>query len=131
VLTARPAEGENGCTLHDGGTASQYVERYLISPLLTLLRQRLQRGDDGYKELHHDGCRDVGINAHGRNAELSQGAAGEQVQIAEDGVSLKASLRALGVDTGDRHVRDEAEHDENEECEHEPLANVRLLERLD
>ncbi len=65
------------------------VEGYLVAPLLALLGQGLEGRHDGDQELHDDGGGDVRVDAHGGDAQLSQGAAAEQVQEAQDGVVLE------------------------------------------
>ena len=56
--------------------------------------------------------RDVRVDAERGHAQVTKGAAAEQVQESEDRVVFERLLEQRGVDAGNRYVGDEAEDDQ-------------------
>ncbi len=118
----------------EDGEADGHVPGPLGDLLLadrTLLLPLLDPGDDHRQQLHDDRAGDVRHDPEGEDRHLGQGAAGEQVQEAEDAALVGLALQVLDggeVDAGHGDVRAQPVQEDHEQREQDLVAKIHHLE---
>jgi hypothetical protein len=101
------------------------------TPRLALFGDLLDPLGDHRHQLHDDRGVDIGIHAHGDDAESRQAAAREQVQKAQQGLALEQLGQGGLARAGDRDVGEEPEYDEDPACEQELVAKLGQADGVD
>src|SRR5690606_21654855 len=111
--TVAARQGRQTDGLHDGQDdgAVAGVLGDLLPTLDPLFGQLLQPGNDHLEQLHDDRGGDVGVDAHGKEGEVPQRPAGEQVEEGKDVPAADVEHLPQGgrVDTGHGDIGADAE----------------------
>ena len=99
---------------------------HLALAFLTLFGEVFQVRDGHRQQLHDDGRVDGGLHAEGEDGALAQGAAGHHVQVLQHvaGTTGKHGGQRVGRDVGHGGRAAQAEQDQDQEGEQEPLAKI-------
>ena len=104
----------------------------LLPPRVALFGEGLELGHDGHENLHDDGRGDVGIDAHGGDAEVPECAPAEQVQhaqqLAKVALTAKEPGQRVPVHSRHGHVGNKAEDDQHGQGEEDPGPQIRDAE---
>jgi len=108
------------------------VLRNLAPTRLAFLLELLERGHRNRHQLHDDGRRDVGHDAQREDRETGKGAAGEQVEDAENPalLPLEEFRQARRIDTRHRDVRPDPIDQQRTQQEPQPAPKVAELSGL-
>ena len=96
---------------------------------LAFLTQRLKTRQHIRQHLHDDRCRDVGHDAESEHREARQRATGEHVEQPENAALLliEELTQHVGIDTGNRHMRADAVHNQSQKQEDQATLEVAVL----
>ncbi len=102
----------------------------LVAALLAFVRQFVQPGNHRRKQLHDDRGGDVGIDTQRHDREVAQTASGEEVEHAEELISLDIVRQSIAIDARNRNAGDDAEEHQNPQREENLPPEIRDLECL-